>query len=90
VDRGTVERVWTAIERDCGLCTFPADVSADSEFSLLSSSALNTLFGLLPLPGGDPTGPIEEGLLFSEPSTNETKASTSSFFVPRPGVGDNI
>jgi len=88
VDRGAVESVWTTI--DCGLCTCPADVSADSEFSLLSCPALRTLFGLLPFPAGDPIGPIEEGLLFSEPRTDATKASTSSFFAPRPGVGDNI
>lgn len=64
-------------------------MSAYSEFSLLSCPALNTLFGRLPLPAGDPMGPVEVGLLLSEPRTDATSASTVSREIFE-GVGERI
>lgn len=59
----------------------------DSEGSLLSSPALNTLFGRLPLAGDPaPPGPVDEGLL--SPTKLEIRLSSSLRLSARPGVGD--
>ena len=61
-----------------------------SEFSLLNSPALKTLFGRLPLVAGEPAppGPVEPGLLLS-PATRieDIYLSSSSRFSARFGVG---
>lgn len=61
-----------------------------SEFSLLSSPALRTLAGRLPLPAGDPAppGPVEVGLLLSPAtSIDEMYLSSSSRFSARWATG---
>lgn len=77
------------IERVCGwFCTW---LMEGSEASLLSSPALKTLFGLLPLPAGEPAppGPVDPGRLLST-SIEEMYLSSSSRFSARLGVGARI
>jgi hypothetical protein len=80
-----VERVWVEIEYVWG-CGWPID---GSEFSLLSSPALRTLLGRLPLPAGDPApaGPVEVDLLLPPPSNIDSRyLSNSARLSPLLGV----
>lgn len=91
MDRGTVERICVGIDIDCVwiCCEMPPFAGlASSEFSLLSSPALRTLFGLLPLNAGDPAppGPVELGRL--SPTKLDIKLSSSLRLSARPGVGE--
>jgi hypothetical protein len=86
VANGAVESIWVEIEYVWGCVWLPDG----SEFSLLSSPALRTLLGRLPLPAGDPApaGPVDVGLLFPPPSKIDSRyLSNSARLSPRLGVG---
>jgi hypothetical protein len=91
VDSGTVESVCVDIDIECvWLCCErpPFAGLATSEFSLLSSPALRTLFGLLPLKAGEPAppGPVDPGRL--SPTKLDIRLSSSLRLSARPGVGE--
>jgi hypothetical protein len=69
----------------------PTGLSISELFSTLTSPALSTEFGRLPLaavtdPDPNPLGAAEEGLL--SPTRLEIKVSNSLRPSPRPGVGE--
>ena len=89
MDKGAVDSVCVDIEIVWGCWASPVDGVANSEFSLLSSPALKTLFGRLPLPAGEPAppGPVEPGLLFLSPNICPMYSSKSLRLSARPGIG---